>query len=151
MDLYSIDKTNFRSIFFRSFVFMLVMASASWVLVNNNYIILHNFDPERNFTLPILLAAVVLSGFYGSYHRKQLNRLQDLPSFEEKVEAYEKLYRLRMRWFVGSCMLSCFLAVLTARPVFTYLAFFDALICLPYYPTALLFRKELRNDEIILY
>ena len=151
MQFYSINVRKFKSIFFQSIFLMLIAIAACFVLVNNSFIILSNFDPNRKFTWPILLAMIVIAVLYSYYRKIKLNRVFDFLEFNDQVEAYERVYSYTMRWYMFSCMVSCFLGVLTARNIFLYYAIFDLLVTLPYYPNRFLFRKELRNDEIIIY
>ncbi len=113
--------------------------------------LLHGFDPGAKLTLPILSVMVVLSVWHSKYQRKQLLALIIIDEFDARVQEYEKLYTFRMLWYLFSCLVSCFLAVLTGRTLFTYYAAFDILVSISYYPKLALFKRELQNDEIMFY
>lgn len=150
MDLYSVSISRFKNLFFQSAFLMVMAIVACYILINNGYIILSNFDPGRKYTLPILFGMVLLSVFYSYYRKNSLERIFRYAGFDEQVMAYEKVYKSTLGWYLFSCLISCFLSVLTARNAFLYYALFDLLVTLPYYPNKIIFRKELRNDEIIL-
>ena len=151
MELHTIDQKPFRQNFLQTIIPMAVAVVGSLLLINNGYIILNNFDPSRRFTWPIMITMLALAFCYSYYRKKQLEKVFDVENFDDQVKAYENVYKLTMRWYLLSCMVSCFLAVLTARNIFLYFAGYDFIMMLPYYPNKLLFRRELRNDEIILH
>ncbi|MEO8404949.1 MAG: hypothetical protein ABI480_10145 [Chitinophagaceae bacterium] len=151
MQLYTIDIKKYKTIYFQILVTNLAAIVGSFLLVKNGLYILSIFDPAKKLTLPILFLLLILSGFHTRYQRKQLTRLAGIADFDTRVGEYEKFYRFRMLWFLLSCLVTCFLCVLTGRYTFLFYAGFDVLISLPFYPGLLLFKKELKNEEIIFY
>lgn len=98
-----------------------------------------------------MFVMLLLAVFHSQYQRKQLRRLNAIEDFELRVEAYEKFYRLRMLWFLLSCLVSCFLTIVTGQKLFLYFAVLDILLALPHYPKLSMFKRELNNDEIMLF
>lgn len=151
MDLFAIPVKKYRVIFWQTQIINVIVIIASYLLIKNNVYILRGFDPGQKLTFPIMGIVVILAVIHSQYQRKQLQQLIAIEDFEGRVEAYEKFYNLRMWWFVFSCASSCFLTVLTSRQLFLFYAMFDILISLQFFPTLKRFKRELQNDDILLY
>jgi hypothetical protein len=80
-----------------------------------------------------------------------LEKVFDQPEFDVQLIAYTKVYRVTMAWHLFSAMLSCLYAILSYRSNFLLFAFIDLLVMLQFYPTQRLFRRELRNQEVIVH
>src|SRR5215210_6719565 len=109
MELFSVDARVLRSIFTQTLVLMALAIMAGFILLNNGYFILRNFDPRRQYTWPILLAMILLSVIYTFLQKQKLNRIFNHKEFSNRVKAYEKLYRFRMGWHLFACSVACFL------------------------------------------
>ena len=151
LDLYTVDIKKYKSVFYICLVTNIVCTAFSFLLAANGFRLLSNFYPDTRLTLSILFMMVVFAFLHSSFTRSRLRKLSLIESFEERVAAYEKLYRLRIIWFLFSGFVSCALAVLSGRTLFCYYAMFDIVISLSYYPNLILFKKELNNEEIIFY
>jgi uncharacterized membrane protein YkvI len=88
---------------------------------------------------------------YTQYRKKMLEKVFDQPEFDVQLIAYTKVYRVTMAWHLFSAMLSCLYAILSYRSNFLLFAFVDLLVMLQFYPTQRLFRRELRNQEVIVH
>ena len=149
MDLYTIDVRRYRNIFWQTLIPKLVVAVASFFMVTNGIYLLEGFDPGKKLTLPVLILLVILATFHSQYQRKRLAKLQEITDFDQRVEEYEKFYQFRLLWYLFSCLVSCGLSLLTGRYLFLGFAALDILISLPLFPSLQLFKRELKNEEII--
>jgi len=129
---------------------MWLIVVASFIIVNNGYISLPNFDPQHKYSWPILLGMVVLAVIYAYARKRQLNVVYEQETFELEMKKYENVYRLTMGWYLFSCVVSIALYLFTTRTMFLIFALYDVVVSLQYYPGKSLFKRELRNDEIIL-
>ena len=151
MEIYSIDTKEFRNILLTSVIVMILFIAGAWLWVYNGFISLPFFEPLRGFSSPILLAMMVLAIVYSSYRRKRLNALNTVDDFAVKVKDYVRIYKLHNGWFVLSCFVSCFLFIVTSRNFFLYFALLQLLITLTAYPSKSLFKRELKNEEVVIY
>ncbi|RYZ82625.1 MAG: hypothetical protein EOP04_21685, partial [Proteobacteria bacterium] len=94
MELYTIDVKPFKQTFLQNFILLLAATFGSFLLINNGYFILNNFDPQRQYTLPIMIAMVAVAFVYTFYRKKQLEKVFNVSEFYEQVEEYRKVYRL---------------------------------------------------------
>lgn len=151
MSLFAIDVKHFKTIFIQSQTINAIAIITGFLLVNNGFYILSQFDPSRKLTTPILLVMVALSFWHGSVQKKRLAKINTIEGFDEKVNDYKKYYKARMLWLTFSCIVSIFLYVLTARNFFLYFAIFDLVVSFIYYPKLFFFQKELQNEDIMFY
>jgi hypothetical protein len=79
----------------------------------------------------------------------QRKKLQALPSVDEKIVFFESYYRRRLWWHVLSCGVSAFLLLTTARMLFFYFGLFDLLTMFLAYPSKLIIKKEMREDDLL--
>ena len=152
MEIYhSIEVKEFKNIFFTSLAVMILFIIGSYLWVNSGFVALSFFDPLRGFSSTILIGMMVLTIIYSSYRRKRLNAINAIDDFSVKVKEYVKVYRLHNAWYVLSCFISCFLFVLTSRNFFFYFACIQMLIMLPVYPSRALFKRELKEEDVVVY
>ncbi|WP_315817872.1 hypothetical protein [Paraflavitalea speifideaquila] len=151
MSLYTIDARKYKILFFQILLSNIVATVGTYILLKSNIYILAGFDPGKKLTLPILFGMVLLTILLAQHQRKQLRKIDEIEVFEEKVIAYEKIHRLRVLLSMFACFVSCFLAILTGRMTFFYYAIFDIVASLPSYPNLFLFKRELKNDDILFY
>lgn len=151
MDLYSINTKNFKRTFILVQVASALAIIASYFTVKSGVFVVPAIGISRTITLPLLLLMFILAMWSGRKLRKRIAAMSLIEDFELKVQEYEKVYRSRLQWNLISCLILCFLFVLTTRNFFFYFSILQALLILPFYPSATLFKRELRNNEIILY
>lgn len=150
MELYTINIKKFKAIFLQMILVAIIFVGLSYFLLSNGFYFLSAFDPGRTFTLPILAALTVLAMIYGQMQKKRLLQLQEVEDFELRSAKYQRFYAFRLIWYLGSCLAMCILCLFTGRILFLYFAMFDILMILPFFPTLRLFKRELKNEEIIL-
>ena len=151
LEIYTVDSKKYKSVFYICLITNIVCTGLSFLLAANGFRLLNHFYPDTRLTLSILFVMVVFAFLHSSFTRSRLRKLLLIEDFDERADAYEKLYRLRVFWFLFSGLVSCGLALLSGRTLFCYYAMFDIVISLNYYPNLALFKKELNNEEIIFY
>ena len=151
MEFYSVDKKPFRSAFHLFLSLMFVATGVTTVLFFTGHSYLEHLHPGERITDIIFYAMIAVAIAYSVYHQKRLRRIYLLTQFSAQVQAYARLYRLRLFFQLFSCLISCALCLVTERNAFLIYAILDLLFTLPYYPNQFLFRRELRNGEINLY
>lgn len=151
MDLYSVNIKPFKRAFAVTQLLSVAAVIASFFLAGSGTFFVPAFAFGRQITLPVLLIMFVVSLLHGRSLRKRINALGEIADFETKVQEYEKVYRYRLQWNLITTLILCILFVLTGRYFFFYFAILQVVLYLPFYPNLLLFRRELRNEEIILY
>ena len=149
MELYSIPTKSYKNIFFSVLSANIAAIIISYLLVTQVLTVIP-LRVERSVTTPILLIMVAVAFIHSGQLRKKLNKLHEIEDFEEKLKAYEKIYKFRMMWHLGSVLVTCLIFVLTSRYYFFYWVIFDLLVSLPGYPSRELFKRELKNEEVIL-
>ena len=151
MDLYSIDTKPFKKIFTLIQLFSVAAILASFFLARTGWFFVPAFAFSRQITLPLLLIMFIATFLHGRALRKRIAAIGEIENFETKVEEYERYYRYRLQWNLIACLILCILFVLTGRYFFFYFSIFQVVLVIPFYPSQLLFRRELKNEEIILY
>ena len=151
MDFFTIPVKKYKQLFWTTVAINAAAIITTWILFKKGTYLLRGFDPGSRLTLPFLALVVLLAFVHGSFQRKQLNRLVAIEDFESRVSAYERFYSFRMWWFVFSCASSCLLTLFTNRQLFIYYGAFDILMSLQFFPTLKRCRRELQNDDILLY
>jgi hypothetical protein len=93
---------------------------------------------------------MALSVFFSYYHKKQMERVFDWVNFEDQVKAYQKIYRLKLYFHLFSCLLLLLMYVVTIRQNFFYFSLVELVIILTMFPGQALFKRALRNEEVIV-
>jgi hypothetical protein len=107
------------------------------------------FDPGKQFTNPVLLGMVLIGFVHSNYQKNQLRKLKAIEDFDEKLIQHERFYKTRIMWFLFTCLISCFLFVLTGRYLFFYFSLFDLLVSFGGFPRKEIIKKELDKEDII--
>jgi hypothetical protein len=151
MEIYSIEVREFKGIFYTSLSMMALFIVGSFLWVSSGFVTFSIFSLLRILSSWILIGMMLLTIVYGSYRRKRMNAINTEDDFSVKVKEYVKIYKLHNAWFVLSCFVSCFLFVVTSRNFFFYFACVQLLITLAAYPSRALFKRELKNEEVVVY
>lgn len=151
MQFYSVNTRNFKRAFVLVAIGSVMAILASYFIGKSGLFFTPVIGFSRKITFPLLLLAFIAAAWYGRSIRKQLHAMWQLNDFELKVQEYEKIYRSRLQWNLVGCLILCILFILTGRNFFFYFSIFQFLLVLPFFPSAALFKRELKNDEIILY
>lgn len=149
MDLFTLDLKPFKNLFYTALSINVFLTLATYIAGANVYALILQPEDSLQETRILLLLLVAAAIFQTNYQKKLLRRLDILDSFEAKATHYLKVYKLRLFWKCASCLLSCFLHILTGRNIFLYFAIFDVLTIWTYFPNKPLIRKELKSDEIV--
>jgi len=150
MEFYTVQSKPFRELYFRGISLSVGAIAIGYVLAGSGVLGSVGYDPQRQWSMPVLLATVVLSVIFGYYNKQQLEKIHDFAEFEDQVKAYERQYRISMYWRVGSCAFLVLMLLLTLRWNFFYYSLLELLVSLFSYPTQKMFKMVLRNNEIIV-
>lgn len=86
---------------------------------------------------------------YGWYLKSRREKLMALPALEERIAAHKSFYAFKV---VGSGVMAVLLAILflvTRRYLFLYLGLFQIMWMATNYPFRFVFRKELKEEELL--
>ena len=151
MDLYSVNTKNFKRAFVLVAIGSVMAILASYFMGRSGLFFAPVIGISRKITFPVLLVMFIAAMWYGRLLRKRIVAMGQIEDFDLKVQEYEKVYRARLQWNLISCLILCLLFILSGRNFFFYFSILQFLLILPFFPSATLFKKELKNDEIILY
>jgi len=151
MEFYSVDAKPFKRIYFQSIAYNVVGILAAFTLVRNGFFILPRTFTSEGIVWGLIGLFIVLNMQHTRRVKSKMAEMSILEDFESKVQAYEKIFRFRTMWFLFACLLSCMLFVITSRTTFLYWSIIDLIFLLPLYPGLTFLKKELGNDDIILY
>ena len=151
MDLYSVNAKPFRRSFILMELYSAIAIITSFLLARAGIFFIPMLGFSRKITFPLLLLMFLVSVWYGRSLRKRIGAVGSIQDFEARVQEYEKAYRFRLQWNLISCLILCVMFVLTERYFFFYFAIFHIVLGIPLYPNATLFKRELKNEEVILY
>ena len=151
MDLYSVNTKPFKRSFFIMQLLSAAAVTASYFLAESELLFVSIFAFSKKITYPILLVMFIVPLLHTRTLRKRIDALAAIEDFETRVQEYEKIYRYRLHWNLITCLTLCLLFVLSGRYFFFYFSILQVALYIPFYPNALLFKRELKNEEIILY
>lgn len=97
-----------------------------------------------------LLLVICLAGIFFFYQQAQRKKLVQYSNFDDKIRFYESFYRNRNWWQVFSCVISCFLLLITHRLIFLAFCLWDLVTMLIAYPSPAMIRKDLGDEEIMV-
>jgi hypothetical protein len=151
MDLYTINVKRYKAIYHQALIGNILQVGALFILLRGGFRLIDDLKSIKVITIPLFGVILAMVVFHTYYVRNRLNKLGDIPDFDERVNEHMKIYKVRLLWHFLSCLLSCFLGVLTGRELFFYFSLIDTLGMLPLYPNLAIFKRELKNDDIIFY
>lgn len=151
MDLYSVNTKPFKRAFLTIQLLSAAAVIASYFLGTSGLFFVPAIGFSRQITFPILMIMFLVTLWHSRNLRKRVEALGSIEDFETRVQQYEKVYRYRLQWNLVTCLILCLLFALSARYFFFYFSIFQVVLYLPFYPNTILFRRELRNEEIILF
>jgi hypothetical protein len=149
-NLISINLKDFRNHFYQVLIPLLCVIAITYVIVRFAAVNLSVLFIQR-YAFPIMAVLALMAFVHSAIQRKKLNRLETIQDFDEKAEAYKKVYRLRLNWYMISGFTCCFVFLFSARNLFLYFALFDALLLLQNYPNKRIFQRDLQVEDIIFY
>jgi hypothetical protein len=150
LNFYTISVNRFRSVFFSIQIANIIFSIITFLIIRNGGLLFPGVIIGQNFVRITLYSMVLLAFVFTMYQKNKLSKIVGIEEFDSKVNEYLKFYKYRMFWYLFSCVAACILGVLSGRMIFFYFAIIDVVIALPYYPTSFMFRKELKNDEIVI-
>jgi len=150
LNFYSINAGPFRSTFYLIQSLNILFCIGTFLLIKSGSWILSTAFIGKSFTSITVLIMVLLATIFTGYNNKKLKNILNINEFDIKVSKYYSFYKIRLLWFLFSCIVAGLLGILSGRMLFFYFTIIDLLFAMPYYPTLFLFRKELKNGEIVL-
>jgi hypothetical protein len=148
MDFLLFNLKDLKKVFYSVFIINVVVTLVTYVAGANVFSIVLLDENQIQQTRVLLLLVIVAAIFQTYYQKKLIKKLDAFSGFEEKVSHYLKLYKLRLYWKCSSCLVSCFIHILTGRNIFLYFAIFDVLSTWTYFPNKTLIRKELKTEDV---
>jgi hypothetical protein len=151
MELYTINVKRYKAIYHQALIGNILQVGVLFILLRGGFRLIDNLQSVRAITIPLFAVILGMVVFHTYYIRKKLAGLEAIADFDERVNEHLKIYKVRLLWHFLSCFLSCFLGVLTGNELFFYFSLIDTLSMLPLYPNLAIFKRELKNDDIIFY
>lgn len=149
MDFKTVNRKPLKKIFFNFLIICLLITVGSFVLYNAGVQLFAGSDWVIRLKNAFLLGMIGIAMGFSFFQAGQKRKLQALPSVEEKIKFYEIFYRNRLWWQVLSCLVSGFLLLLTHRTIFLFFCLFDLLMMAAAFPSELIIKKELNEDELL--
>lgn len=149
MELHHVPLKFYKNIFLQVIIVNVFAIIASYCLT---YFL--PFQPviqDQQVTTILLAIPIFIAGYHTIHTKKQIRKLAEIADFDERVKKHVAVYRVRMLWYLGSCLFSCMLYILTTRNIFLYFAIFDLALALPGYPNKMVLKRELVNDDIVFH
>jgi hypothetical protein len=149
MDILTFNLRPFKNLFYAALVVSALATLAAYVAGANVFSIVLLRADNLSETRGLLLLLVVAAILQTAYQKKLLKKLKSMTELEAQATLYLKIYRLRLYWKCCSCLVSCFIHLLTGRNIFLYFAIFDLATTWTYFPDKTLVRKELNCPDVL--
>lgn len=149
--MFVIDSKPFRARFFQAVSLILVSVVTGFGLMVFGWTNKSNLLAGRSISLVFFGLIIAASIGYTRYRKKMLEKVLVQPEFDSQLLSYAPVYRFTMAWHLFSSLSSCLYAILSHRSNFLLFALIDLLVMLQFYPSQRLFRRELRNQEVIVH
>jgi hypothetical protein len=149
MEFLTFNLRAFKGLFYAILIVNIAVTAAAFLTGANVLGVVLLPENMLFLTRHLLTLLVVAAVLQTVYQRKLIKKLDEIPAYEDKVAHYMKLYKLRLYWKCGSCLISCLIHLLTGRNIFLYFAVFDVLTTWMYFPNKMLISKELKSDEVV--
>jgi hypothetical protein len=151
MELYTINVKRYKAIYHQALIGNILQVGALFILLRGGLRLIDDLKAIKVITIPLFAVMIAMAFFHTYYVRNKLSKLEAIADFDERVNEHLKIYKIRLMWHFFSCLLSCFLGVLTGKDLFFYFSLIDTVSMLPLYPNLAIFKRELNNDDIIFY
>lgn len=148
MQLTVVNFKKYKQIFFVSLIVNVIAVNISYFFVKNGTFSFEQFY-NKPLAMPVLIGMIALAWMHTILTRKKVDKLTKINDFERRVVMHERIYWFRMLWYLFSCIVCCILFILVTKKFFLYYAIFNVVFLLLLYPNKAVFKKELRNEEII--
>jgi len=151
MSFYSVDIKPFKRIFYQTAISNCIILSGAALLASSGLLEAQITTTGNRLSQPILLGMVLVAWIHSVSQRKQLARIVTIENFDQQIREYEKHYRRKMLWYFTACLISAILFIVTAKWIFLLFGVMDIVFSIAFFPRVNLFKRELQNDEIMLY
>ncbi|MFN4316245.1 MAG: hypothetical protein ACK4E0_18305 [Chitinophagaceae bacterium] len=139
----------YRSLYFAVLIVKIVLAAACYYLIAERAWLLPGLAGSRINTNPALIAMLLLSVAVTAYTQKLLIELRAIEDFDQQAKRHERVFRIRVIWYLVSAIVSLFLGAFTGRLFFFYFAAIEVLTFIPYFPSPRIFKREFNRDDIV--
>lgn len=150
MDLFVVNAKPFRVKFYQTVSLILLSVAGGFLIMTLRWVYPLPAFSGKAISLPFFFLLIVASLMYSWHRKKKLEQIIAQDNFELQISSYKKLYQTTMGWHLFSALTSCLFALLTYRTNFLLYGLIDLIIMLQFYPGQRLFRRELRNEEIVV-
>jgi len=148
--LYTINIKKYKSLFIAILIINIALITVPFLLVKQGYVFFLGYKGSNVVTYSLLGVLVVTSIMQAQYQRKKLMQIAMMLTFEERLKHYDKLFTLRTYWYLASCIVTAIIILVTQDTYFFYYGFFDIAVAFLHYPRLALFKRELREENIVL-
>ena len=149
MDILTFNLKPFKNLFYAVLAVSVLATLAAYVAGANVFSIVLLRDDNLSETRGLLLLLIVAAVLQTAYQKKLLKKPRSMTDLEAQATLYLNIYKQRLYWKCGSCLVSCFIHLLTGRNIFLYFAIFDVATTWTYFPNKALMRKELNCEEVL--
>ena len=145
----TIEVKEYKKIYINFLTLMCIMIAGTFFMLKTGVFVKR--PPEESIQLRrILVIGLVLTSIIYSYYQKvQKDKLRAFIEFEDKKLFHLKYYKIRILWFVLSCLASCILFLVVANWFFFYFALFELLLMFITFPNRYFFKREMNEDDIV--
>ena len=149
MEFYNINLTPFRRKFWTVLIVCCLLILGSLYVVKLGFYVIDSADTFKTYIRPLLILMVFVSIAHTYDIKRRVKAIQKIEDFQVRGARYERLYAYRIYWYLVACGVSCVIAILCGVMPFIYLAIYDLVLMLPYFPNKRLFRNDLGNEDIV--
>ena len=150
MELYPVPIKKYKTLFIVILIANIALITVPFVLVKLGYVFFPGYKDSKVVSYSLMGFLIAASLLQVNYQRKKLIRIAWMPSFTERLQHYDKLFAIRMYWHLLSCMVTAIIVIVTLDTYFFYYGIFDVVFAFMYYPRLALFRRELREENIVI-
>jgi hypothetical protein len=149
MDILTFNLKPFKNLFYAALAVSVLATLAAYVAGANVFSIILLRADNLSETRGLLLLLVVAAILQTAYQKKLQKKLRSMKDLEVQATLYLKIYKLRLYWKCSSCLVSCFIHLLTGRNIFLYFAVFDVATTWTYFPNKALIKKEINTEDVL--
>lgn len=150
MELYPVSVKKYKRLFIAILITNIVLITVPFVLVKMGYVFFPAYKGSKLISYSLMGFLIAVSLLQVNYQRKKLIQIAWIPSFTERLHHYDKLFTIRMYWHLLSCIVTAIIVTVTLDTYFFYYGIFDVVFAFMYYPRLALFRRELREENIVI-
>ena len=151
MELKAVQIAPYRKTYSWAVLVCFLAMAGSFFLVKQGYAL---FSVEAVITTTRYIFLVITLGaafLYSPYQKRQKQKLAVLSDLDEKLAVYQTIFRSRMWFFTAWCLVCALSYYLTGRNMYFYFGLIDLLLMITTFPSKLILRKELNEEDLIIH